>query len=60
MQIKGTTTAQFYTITDALPGVQYLIQLRAKEEFDGHWSEWSTAVYANTWTGNTHTRSERA
>uniref|UniRef100_A0A8C7LUA5 Fibronectin type-III domain-containing protein n=1 Tax=Oncorhynchus mykiss TaxID=8022 RepID=A0A8C7LUA5_ONCMY len=49
-QIKGTTTAQFYTITDALPGVQYLIQLRAKEEFDGHWSEWSTAVYANTWT----------
>uniref|UniRef100_A0A8C7M544 Fibronectin type-III domain-containing protein n=1 Tax=Oncorhynchus kisutch TaxID=8019 RepID=A0A8C7M544_ONCKI len=54
-QIKGTTTARFYTITDALPGVQYLIQLRAKEEFDGHWSEWSTAVYANTWTGNTHT-----
>uniref|UniRef100_A0A8C8GLE8 Fibronectin type-III domain-containing protein n=1 Tax=Oncorhynchus tshawytscha TaxID=74940 RepID=A0A8C8GLE8_ONCTS len=49
-QIKGTTTARFYTITDALPGVQYLIQLRAKEEFDGHWSEWSTAVYANTWT----------
>uniref|UniRef100_A0A8C7LY49 Fibronectin type-III domain-containing protein n=1 Tax=Oncorhynchus mykiss TaxID=8022 RepID=A0A8C7LY49_ONCMY len=48
--IKGTTTARFYTITDALPGVQYLIQLRAKEEFDGHWSEWSTAVYANTWT----------
>ncbi|XP_064883249.1 uncharacterized protein LOC115124230, partial [Oncorhynchus nerka] len=49
-QIKETTTARFYTITDALPGVQYLIQLRAKEEFDGHWSEWSTAVYANTWT----------
>ncbi|XP_064803539.1 uncharacterized protein LOC135521760 isoform X2 [Oncorhynchus masou masou] len=49
-QIKGTTTARFYTITDALPGVQYLIQLRAKEEFDGHWSEWSTAFYANTWT----------
>nr|XP_046159239.1 interleukin-6 receptor subunit alpha isoform X3 [Oncorhynchus gorbuscha] len=50
LRIKGTTTARFYTITDALPGVQYLIQLRAKEEFDGHWSEWSTAVYANTWT----------
>ncbi|XP_029602081.1 uncharacterized protein LOC115186674 isoform X1 [Salmo trutta] len=49
-QIKGTSTARSYTITDALPGVQYLIQLRAKEEFDGHWSEWSTAVYANTWT----------
>uniref|UniRef100_A0A4W5MSJ6 Fibronectin type-III domain-containing protein n=1 Tax=Hucho hucho TaxID=62062 RepID=A0A4W5MSJ6_9TELE len=58
-QIKGTTTALSYTITDALPGVQYLIQLRAKEEFDGHWSDWSTAVYANTWTGNTHTRSVR-
>ncbi|XP_038832142.1 uncharacterized protein LOC120030780 isoform X4 [Salvelinus namaycush] len=49
-QIKGTTTARFYTIADALSGVQYLIQLRAKEEFDGHWSEWSTAVFANTWT----------
>eukprot|EP00063_Salmo_salar_P067100 XP_014041935.1 PREDICTED: uncharacterized protein LOC106595086 [Salmo salar] len=49
-QIKGTSTARSYTITDALPGVQYLIQLRAKEEFDGHWSDWSTAVYANTWT----------
>uniref|UniRef100_A0A4W5RGA3 Fibronectin type-III domain-containing protein n=1 Tax=Hucho hucho TaxID=62062 RepID=A0A4W5RGA3_9TELE len=58
-QIKGTTTARSYTITDALPGVQYLIQLRAKEEFDGHWSDWSTVVYANTWTGNTHTRSVR-
>ncbi|XP_031643320.1 uncharacterized protein il6r isoform X2 [Oncorhynchus kisutch] len=56
-QIKGTTTARFYTITDALPGVQYLIQLRAKEEFDGHWSEWSTAVYANTWTAPVPTAS---
>ncbi|XP_041708876.1 interleukin-6 receptor subunit alpha isoform X2 [Coregonus clupeaformis] len=49
-QIKGITTAWSYTITDALPGVPYLIQLRAKEEFDGHWSVWSTPVYANTWT----------
>ncbi|XP_031692986.1 uncharacterized protein LOC109905861 isoform X2 [Oncorhynchus kisutch] len=56
-QIKGTTTARFYTITDALPGVQYRIQLRAKEEFDGHWSEWSTAVYANTWTAPVPTAS---
>lgn len=34
-----------------MPGVEYLIQVRAKEEFDGQWSEWSPATYAKSWTG---------
>ncbi|XP_041842728.1 interleukin-6 receptor subunit alpha [Melanotaenia boesemani] len=41
--IKGWRS---YTITDALPGVDYLIQLRSKEEYDGQWSDWSSPVYA--------------
>lgn len=38
------------TITDIMPGVEYLIQVRAKEEFDGQWSEWSPSTYAKSWT----------
>ncbi|XP_054477360.1 interleukin-6 receptor subunit alpha [Anoplopoma fimbria] len=38
-----------YTITDAMPGVEYLIQLRTKEEYDGQWSDWSIPVYASSW-----------
>lgn len=34
-----------------MPGVEYLIQVRAKEEFDGQWSEWSPSTYAKSWTG---------
>ncbi|XP_012994917.3 interleukin-6 receptor subunit alpha isoform X2 [Esox lucius] len=49
IQINGSTTMRMYCITDALPGERYLIQLRAKEEFDGYWSEWSEPVYASTW-----------
>ncbi|PWA23812.1 hypothetical protein CCH79_00010999 [Gambusia affinis] len=33
---------RMYLITDALPGAEYLIHLRVREEFDGHWSEWSS------------------
>lgn len=47
--IKGL--GRSHTITDAMPGVQYLIQLRAKEEYDGQWSDWSTPVNARSWTG---------
>ncbi|XP_030604945.1 interleukin-6 receptor subunit alpha [Archocentrus centrarchus] len=38
------------TITDIVPGDKYLIQVRTKDEFDGHWSDWSTPVYARSWT----------
>ncbi|XP_056143014.1 interleukin-6 receptor subunit alpha [Lampris incognitus] len=44
------TKNTFYTITDALPGVEYIIKLRAKDEYDGLWSNWSTPVYARSWT----------
>uniref|UniRef100_A0A3B5MX82 Immunoglobulin domain-containing protein n=1 Tax=Xiphophorus couchianus TaxID=32473 RepID=A0A3B5MX82_9TELE len=39
-----------YLITDALPGVEYLIHLRVREEYDGHWSEWTSPVSARSWT----------
>uniref|UniRef100_A0A3Q2PUN7 Interleukin 6 receptor n=1 Tax=Fundulus heteroclitus TaxID=8078 RepID=A0A3Q2PUN7_FUNHE len=38
-----------YTIKDALPDVDYLIQLRTKEEYDGQWSEWTSPVFARSW-----------
>ncbi|XP_073341023.1 interleukin-6 receptor subunit alpha [Pagrus major] len=37
-------------ITDAMPGVEYMIQLRTKEQYDGMWSSWSKPVYATSWT----------
>ncbi|MED6246970.1 hypothetical protein ATANTOWER_027130, partial [Ataeniobius toweri] len=40
-----------YTITDALLGSEYLIKLRTKEEYDGHWSEWTSPISARSWTG---------
>lgn len=46
--IKGERSC---TITDAMPGVEYLIQVRAKDEYDGRWSDWSAPIYASTWTG---------
>ncbi|KAI9533298.1 hypothetical protein NQZ68_025692 [Dissostichus eleginoides] len=45
--IKGTHS---YTIRDAMPGVEYLIQLRTREEYDGQWSDWSTPLYESSWT----------
>ncbi|XP_013865160.1 interleukin-6 receptor subunit alpha [Austrofundulus limnaeus] len=43
-QVYEVEQVRSYTITDALPGDQYLIQLRVREEYDGLWSEWSPPV----------------
>ncbi|XP_061737990.1 interleukin-6 receptor subunit alpha isoform X3 [Nerophis ophidion] len=45
--IKGRRS---FTITDALSGVEYVIQIRTQDEFDGLWSEWSAPVYGSSWT----------
>lgn len=49
-QVARIKSQRYYKITDALPGVTYLIQLRAKEEYDGEWSDWSTPFNASSWT----------
>uniref|UniRef100_A0A8D3B443 Interleukin 6 receptor n=1 Tax=Scophthalmus maximus TaxID=52904 RepID=A0A8D3B443_SCOMX len=49
-QVARIKSQRSYKITDALPGVTYLIQLRAKEEYDGEWSDWSTPFNASSWT----------
>nr|AVI05199.1 interleukin 6 receptor [Ctenopharyngodon idella] len=41
---------QSWTIYDALPNTQYEVQLRAKDEFDGVWSDWTDTVLAATWS----------
>uniref|UniRef100_A0A8D3EDF8 Interleukin 6 receptor n=1 Tax=Scophthalmus maximus TaxID=52904 RepID=A0A8D3EDF8_SCOMX len=56
-QVARIKSQRSYKITDALPGVTYLIQLRAKEEYDGEWSDWSTPFNASSWTAHTRTQS---
>ncbi|KAK9960822.1 hypothetical protein ABG768_008656 [Culter alburnus] len=41
---------QTCTISDALPHTQYEVQLRAKDEFDGVWSDWTDTFLAVTWS----------
>ncbi|XP_068179198.1 interleukin-6 receptor subunit alpha isoform X2 [Antennarius striatus] len=41
---------RYYSIPDAVPGVKYLIQLRAKDEYDGLWSDWTVPVFGTSWT----------
>uniref|UniRef100_A0A8C9V8P4 Interleukin 6 receptor n=1 Tax=Scleropages formosus TaxID=113540 RepID=A0A8C9V8P4_SCLFO len=52
-----------HTIMDALSHTPYVLQVRAKEEFDiGQWSEWSTHLYTPTRRGetlHTHTHTHR-
>ncbi|XP_008285957.1 interleukin-6 receptor subunit alpha [Stegastes partitus] len=49
-QVVEDVNRRSYTITDAMPGVEYLIQLRARDEFDGQWSNWSSPFSARSWT----------
>ncbi|KAI4880949.1 hypothetical protein NFI96_019594, partial [Prochilodus magdalenae] len=48
--MDGKEQKLVWYITDAAPHIQYEVQLRAKDEFDGVWSEWTDPVYAYTWT----------
>ncbi|KAF4088516.1 hypothetical protein AMELA_G00082970 [Ameiurus melas] len=40
----------FWLISDALSHVRYEVQIRAKDEYDGQWSDWTRSVYNYTWT----------
>lgn len=48
-QVKVIKEHRHYTISDIMPGVEYVIQLRAREEYDGQWSDWSLPVNASSW-----------
>ncbi|XP_062848849.1 interleukin-6 receptor subunit alpha isoform X2 [Trichomycterus rosablanca] len=48
--ISTDSLKHLWLISDALPNTQYEIQLHAKDEFDGMWSDWSSPVYGHTWT----------
>ncbi|XP_029359270.1 interleukin-6 receptor subunit alpha isoform X2 [Echeneis naucrates] len=39
-------------IKDVVPGAQYLIQIRARDEYDGQWSDWSTTIIGSSWTAS--------
>ncbi|XP_046702275.1 interleukin-11 receptor subunit alpha-like isoform X2 [Silurus meridionalis] len=41
-----------WLILDALPYTNYEIQIRAKDEYEGQWSEWTSPVHAHTWTAS--------
>ncbi|XP_058504875.1 interleukin-6 receptor subunit alpha [Solea solea] len=49
-QVKRIKRLHSHTITDAIPGVQYLIWLRTKEEYEGQWSDWTSPLSASSWT----------
>lgn len=39
-----------HTITDAYAGKEYIIQVAAKDNEIGTWSDWSVAAHATPWT----------
>ncbi|KAG7335766.1 hypothetical protein KOW79_000459 [Hemibagrus wyckioides] len=47
---KVDTDSKCWLILDALPDCDYEIQIRAKDEYDGQWSDWTRPVHARTWT----------
>uniref|UniRef100_A0AAY3ZZP0 Fibronectin type-III domain-containing protein n=1 Tax=Denticeps clupeoides TaxID=299321 RepID=A0AAY3ZZP0_9TELE len=51
-QIIDTLQLLSYEILDVIPHTEYELQLRAIEEYhNGMWSDWTSPVYARTWTG---------
>lgn len=38
-----------HTITDAKAGLKYEVQVRAKSEYEGQWSDWSAPQYGCSW-----------
>ncbi|XP_053092928.1 interleukin-6 receptor subunit alpha isoform X2 [Pangasianodon hypophthalmus] len=44
------TESRDWLILDALPHTDHEIQIRAKDEYEGQWSDWTSPVYAHTWT----------
>ncbi|KAG7234205.1 hypothetical protein INR49_005524 [Caranx melampygus] len=50
IKVWMTRGSRSHLIKDIMPGVQYQIQLRARDEFDGKWSDWSTPINASSWT----------
>ncbi|KAM9488046.1 interleukin-6 receptor subunit alpha-like isoform 2-T2 [Clarias gariepinus] len=49
-QVEIEDTDLFWLISDALSHTEYEIQIRAKDEFDGEWSDWTSPVYEYTWS----------
>ncbi|KAJ0000421.1 hypothetical protein NQD34_012263 [Periophthalmus magnuspinnatus] len=47
-----------HTITDAEAGERYEVQIRARDEYDGQWSEWGRPQYGRSWTGTTEEQNE--
>ncbi|XP_019127050.2 interleukin-6 receptor subunit alpha isoform X1 [Larimichthys crocea] len=52
-QVVTIKMSHSYIITDAMPGVEYLVQLKSKDEYDGLWGAWSTPAYGSTWIAPT-------
>ncbi|TTD18129.1 RIIa domain-containing protein 1 [Bagarius yarrelli] len=57
-QVEREDTELLWFISDALPHVDYEVQIRTKDEYDGQWSDWTSPVYARTWAvkGNDKTQ----
>ncbi|XP_067304914.1 interleukin-6 receptor subunit alpha [Pseudorasbora parva] len=55
-----TKRLQSCMIYDALPNTEYEVQLQAKDDYDGVWSDWSKIVFAVTWSAPETTASSES